>query len=382
MKTIKKILMACLSLIYLVGCSSNSSSIEKEISTYNIYLDVYLEANYIFSTYDVDVYFDDDKLGKVKQGKYFTQLIENISEGKHIVEFKKANEMSPSKLINVNVNSDKTVKAKLKAHKNSIEIEDKEISGSIKEAKITLPNVTGMLLSDALEKLEDDGFLNVTSKSESNETIWIDSNWTVMSQSIEANTEIDKNTEIILTCKNNDDLEEEKIVEEEKESDEEDIPFSKEEKVDESATTSLNFMEGTSLDNVSCKAAEFGVIETYEEVYDDGTILQNYSNSSSGLMLSVLYSADTEKIIYGHITTLNKLSSKTEQLEFIKGMAPVLCPSNDVDLVSEWVNTNLDGDTSTEIDGLKYEVAHGPTDNALYFAGYKNWENWWLEQFD
>lgn len=376
----KKFIIACMSLIYLVGCSGGSSSSMEETRTYSLYLDVELEDNILFSTYDVDIYFDDDKLGKVKQGKYFTQLLENLSEETHYIEFKKANEISPSKSMKVKMNSDKTIKLKLKAHNNSIEIKDEETTNSIKESKITVPDVTNTLLSDATEELEDAGFLNVSYKTDSNETVWVESNWTVISQSVEPNKDVDKNTEIVLTCKSNDDLEAENEITEEPEVENNNEENSEEEKtITKNATNGLQIMKGTSLAMATSKAAEFGVVETYCDDFDDGTSLQQYSNSSGGLMLSVMYWRDSEEIIYGNIVT-NKAVSKAKQLEFINGMAPVLCPSSDVESVVNWVNSNADGDTSTEIGGFKYEVSHGPVNNALYYSGYKTWENWWMAQ--
>ena len=96
-------------------------------------------------------------------------------------------------------------------------------------------------------------------------------------------------------------------------------------------------------------------------------------------MIDIIYSSNTKEILCATITT-NKLSSQSEQHNFIKEMAGVVCPSSDVSTVIDWVNNNVGGNETTEVNGFTYEVSLGPVDNALYSAGEKNWESWELAQ--
>lgn len=138
-------------------------------------------------------------------------------------------------------------------------------------------------------------------------------------------------------------------------------------------------MSGTSLSDATKKAEEFGVAVLYDDNFGHGTRCASCSNSAGGLMIDIIYSSNTKEILCATITT-NKLSSQSEQHDFIKGMAQVVCPSSDVEIVSNWVNSNVGGNTTTEVNGFTYEVSLGSADNALYYAGEKNWESWELAQ--
>ena len=61
-------------------------------------------------------------------------------------------------------------------------------------------DVTGVTLDKAKTQLKDIGFSNISEESDNGKVIILDINWTVISQSVEAGTKIDKNTKIILTC--------------------------------------------------------------------------------------------------------------------------------------------------------------------------------------
>ena len=68
------------------------------------------------------------------------------------------------------------------------------------EDLLTMIDVTGVTLDKAKTQLKDIGFSNISEESDNGKVIILDINWTVISQSVEAGTKIDKNTKIILTC--------------------------------------------------------------------------------------------------------------------------------------------------------------------------------------
>jgi hypothetical protein len=78
--------------------------------------------------------------------------------------------------------------------------------------------------------------------------------------------------------------------------------------------------------------------------------------------------------------TTNKLASSKDQNAFVKGVASVLCPTNDSSDVTSWVNSNVGSKAEKEINGFTYELSLGPVDNILYYAGEREWEDWDLKQ--
>ncbi len=199
----RKIIIVFFSVLFLVGCGNPGTAAEQKINHYSAYLDVELDMNFIFSTYNVDIYFDSKKLGTVEQGKHFTVLQKEISEGTHSIKFTKEDDTYPDESIDVDVDSDKTITVEIKAHGSEIEVLNKEIENSLAKTDIEVPDAKNKILSDAKKELEDLGFINIKPKADTDSVIWDDSNWTVISQNIEAGKITDKNTEIILTCKHN-----------------------------------------------------------------------------------------------------------------------------------------------------------------------------------
>ncbi len=142
-----------------------------------------------------------------------------------------------------------------------------------------------------------------------------------------------------------------------------------------STSGNMPVMSGTSLDSVTKKAKEYGVTVLFDSDFGHGTKSASCANTSYGLMLSIVYSSSTNEILCAMITTGSN-TTRSEQQNFIKEMAAVICPSADAEAVADWVNSNVGGEAQTEINGFTYEVSVGPSNNALYSAGEKNWEAW------
>ena len=165
------------------------------------------------------------------------------------------------------------------------------------------------------------------------------------------------------------------------ETEEDIIDNSNEDIVDDSDDTTedtsneMPLLKGTSLSSAVKKASEYGVVEQYDDDFGHGTRCMALSDSVGGLMLDIIYNSSTDEILCANITT-NKLASSNEQKNFVKGMAGVLCPTDDVAEVTSWVNNNVGSKMTTEISGFTYEVGLGPVDNVLYYAGNAEWETW------
>ena len=144
------------------------------------------------------------------------------------------------------------------------------------------------------------------------------------------------------------------------------------------ASVEVPIMKGTNVDRIIKKAAEYGVVQKFdtESWYDDYNVLyMDLSDSSGGLQLSLIYDDDTKELLCGEILT-TKLASESEQKNFIKGMAPLLCPSADSKTLDTWVSSNYGKESRTTVDGFVYSLEFGAVENPLYFAGHDNWEDW------
>ena len=206
MKITDKLVIMILSLCFLMsGCGGKvSEKVEKDISTYKLYLDIEFEGNILFDKYDVDVCFDEQKLDTIAHGSYYTKLLASIEEGEHELMFYKHGDESIKGVYQVNINNDLTFKCKIHAKGSEIKIDEVQTMNSIEGNSIQMIDTGGMNLQEAMEKLADLGFVNVTSEAE-DDVIIVESNWIVVSQNVEVGKEYDKNTEIILNCKHNED---------------------------------------------------------------------------------------------------------------------------------------------------------------------------------
>ncbi len=137
-------------------------------------------------------------------------------------------------------------------------------------------------------------------------------------------------------------------------------------------------MSGTSLETVEKAAKKYDVSELFDEDFGHGTRCKSLADSSWGLTIDVIYSSATKELLSASIVT-NMAVKESQQRKFIKEMSSVICPSSDVDTVSDWVSSNVGSTARTTINGFTYEVGLGPQGNAFYYAGNEEWENWEMQ---
>lgn len=174
-----------------------------------LYLDLQSEENLMRATYDMDIYLDDEYIGSVENGKFFTSLVE-ISKGKHELEVCKSGDNSINALKKFKIESDMTLSSVVAHSKSSIEFTKYKTFDSIIGAELEMPFVTGMLLSEAMNEFKGIGFVNV--RPEPNDKIWDRDNWLVVNQSEETGSILDKNAYIELECVKLDDYFEDRYV--------------------------------------------------------------------------------------------------------------------------------------------------------------------------
>ena len=169
-------------------------------STHQLYLDIKFKSNLFFDIYDVDVYVDQVKVGNIPHGENFTLLLD-VSDGSHEVLFMNEGNDDVRARKTLNIKGDTTFKCSIKGHSSEIEVTDVELIDAVVGHSIIANNYIGKVLSDALNELKEQGFVNVEyDAADESDSIWSTSNWLVVSQNIDPGNELDKNDEIILKC--------------------------------------------------------------------------------------------------------------------------------------------------------------------------------------
>lgn len=186
----------------LSSCLEDGNAVETEDEnrTYQLYLDIDFNENWFFNKYDVEAFFDDEAIGTLIHGQIFTKLIE-VKNGIHILKFVCATDKDISNTVELKTKSDTTFSCTIVSEKDTIRIKSPKTEPGLIGAFITMPDVTYWLLSDAEKRLQDDGFVNVSSQSADGDSIIVEGNWLVQEQTVEAGSEIDKNAPVELICR-------------------------------------------------------------------------------------------------------------------------------------------------------------------------------------
>ena len=162
-----------------------------------LYIDVKSEGNLLFSTYDILISIDGNEIGTVENGKEFTRLVEIVT-GEHTLTFCKLGDSSPSATRKISVSGDMTFSCDLAHSGSSIDIKNESITDNVDAASLEVIDVTGMVLSEAMDKLKEIGFSNV--HEEPSDKIWDKDNWIVVTQGLAVGTTTDKNEFFQLDC--------------------------------------------------------------------------------------------------------------------------------------------------------------------------------------
>ena len=202
MKKTLALILAILMLLSMAACGApeQAPSQPTELSKYDLYLDIEFEMNFLFSTYDVELYLDDARVGLAPHGQHYTCLLEHITEGSHKLYFYKDGDHSIRNYKELKLKEDSTFVATLHSNKSDIEIKGASLNPGIAGSSLKMPNVTGMVLEEAINTLKQVGFSNV----HYGDDVWDRNNWIVTEQSVKADEETDKNTRIDLTCEKKD----------------------------------------------------------------------------------------------------------------------------------------------------------------------------------
>lgn len=167
-------------------------------SSCQLYIEVNFVENYFFSKYNAELYLDDQYIATMPHGKFYTTTC-NVSTGRHKLTFKEEKGSNRGSA-EFTVKQDSTFTCKIETTSSGINVSNKNLTESLTNAKVTMPDTVGMLYSEALEALKQAGLSNIAYETVGNHFIWVDSNWLVQGQNIAAGTSVPKSEDIKLEC--------------------------------------------------------------------------------------------------------------------------------------------------------------------------------------
>lgn len=161
-----------------------------------VYLDLTSDFNLFLSTYDLEIYFDEQKIGTIPNGEKFSLLIDTL-EGNHTLYAYKAGDNNISASQKIDIAKDVTFSSRI-IHGGSITFSDIATADGVALASLQVPDVTGMVLEEAKSALSAQGFGNV--KEEPYGEIWNTANWLVVDQGIAPGSVVNSNEFLQLDC--------------------------------------------------------------------------------------------------------------------------------------------------------------------------------------
>lgn len=194
---------------YTSSSSATPKPTPSPVPNCKLYLKIDFEANLIFSTYNVELYLDDEYISTMPHGQFFAKELD-VKAGKHVLTFKEENGIN-SNTTDFTIKTDSTFSCRIKCHNSTISVSREELTDTIlrapsstpdaeglQDSSIALIDVTYMSLPDAMDALENIGLNNI--REEPYADIWLKENWIVVSQSSEPGSIVDENDLIQLNC--------------------------------------------------------------------------------------------------------------------------------------------------------------------------------------
>ena len=174
---------------------------EPVIPTYKLYFDVPVGlSEEVLTKNSIALYLDGQSIHEFVDSSYYTQLIEEVEEGSHVVTLFMDNAPIIDSEYTFNLSSDSTLSFSVD-YQEDLSANDYSLSNGIADSAISYPDMSGVAVDEALQKLEAAHFVNVHYASKDDTAILDGADWIVEEQNITPGQEIDKATEINLTCR-------------------------------------------------------------------------------------------------------------------------------------------------------------------------------------
>ncbi len=194
---LKRIISFLIGIIMLCSCFAVALADEM---TKMIYLDVDFKSNLLLHKYDVDLYLDNKAVARIPHGERYVELYE-VEEGNHTFKFTRHGDKDVYGNLNINVTDDTTIKCSITAEKKTVEISEAVVrKNGVWEAFLVVPDLSYVLLENAMSGMQERGFDNVVPKDLHGSQIKKYDGWIVVGQRPSGGTEARKDNPIILSC--------------------------------------------------------------------------------------------------------------------------------------------------------------------------------------
>lgn len=140
---------------------ADSITIADSLLRIPLYLDVEFDWNLILDKYGVDVTLNDEKLCSLKHGEGFTKLI-TVPTGEYTLTFAGNADIKTENSQTFTVTGPTTVNCEIKTHSKEIEFLNFELVDNVDKVAAVLPEVNGLLLSEAEATLKGTGFTEIS----------------------------------------------------------------------------------------------------------------------------------------------------------------------------------------------------------------------------
>lgn len=162
-----------------------------------LFINVEFQSNLFFDKYGVEIALEEESICSLEHGENFSKLF-TVPQGEYTLDFTGTDEDKTSASKTFQVTGPTTVNCKIQTHADEIEFHKYELLNNVDSASIALPDVNGLLLSEAKELLRGCGFKNISVDSDD----WIldDDDYRVLKQKPKAGKNCEYKAEIILSC--------------------------------------------------------------------------------------------------------------------------------------------------------------------------------------
>ena len=158
-------------------------------------------SNLLLNRYDVEVFLNDTSLGYIANGKTLSGRY-TVPAGETVLKVTKMGSSSPSGSFSFKLTTHTSYSLTITHSSNEIAFKDTTTMEMPYIQVLEMPDVTGMLMTDAKTELAEMGFTNVKGSYPSSEEKINTNNWLVEAQSVPAGTALESNQKVTLTGSN------------------------------------------------------------------------------------------------------------------------------------------------------------------------------------
>ncbi len=206
------ILVSLVLAFFIVGCGDVGSTGNKEagasgditVEDHNVTSKLYFDipVNILesaFAEHTFSLYLDEECIHEFTNSDYFTLLCD-VEKGEHSISFMVDDNAVSDGQYSFTVDNDKCISFTID-YQEEFSIGEIKESDSIADSAITVSDMSGIALDEAMSKLADMHFVNVQYEANDSSSILDTADWIVESQSVSAGEVVDKTEKIVLSCR-------------------------------------------------------------------------------------------------------------------------------------------------------------------------------------